>query len=97
MKQIKQPRKIITLSKIKWENCQEKYWEKKQNHQCAKHTSKTISKCQQKIQFQFLTLTIKTSLFSLAQNATPPNVDSHKNKNKCREDNFFKWQNLIRF
>jgi hypothetical protein len=25
----KQPRKIIIVSKIKWENCQAKYWEKK--------------------------------------------------------------------
>ncbi len=55
---------------------------KKQNHQCAKHTSKTTSKCKQKIHFQFLTLTIKTSLVSLAQNATPPNVDSPKKKKK---------------
>jgi len=61
---------------------------KKQNHQCAKHTSKTTSKCKQKIHFQFLTLTIKPSLVSLAQNATPPNVDSPKEKkHKCMEDN----------
>jgi hypothetical protein len=81
MKQIKKPRKIITLSKIKWENCQEKHWGKiKKNHQCAKHTSKTTRKCKQKIQFQFFTLTIKTSLVSLAQNATPQNVDSRKEK-----------------
>ncbi len=86
----KTTKKQITLSKIKWENCQEKYWEKK-------HTSKTISKCKQKIQFQFLTLTIKTSLFSLAQMQHLQMWILKKTKTNVGKITFFKWQNLIRF
>jgi hypothetical protein len=33
----KKTKKKITLSKIKWENCQEKYWEKKKTSMCKTH------------------------------------------------------------
>jgi hypothetical protein len=64
---------------------------KKQNHQCAKHTSKTTSKCKQKIQFQILTLTIKTSCFTSSKCNTSKCgfLKKKKNKNKCMEDNIF--------